>query len=432
MLKVTIFAVALLVFIHNYKRNKIISSASIWVACYIMIFVVYPVYQVERFKYESVIDLYALGGIIVFFIGVLFGEKYGLKTDANDQQIRYQGVPDFKMAHLLFWMFFCASMIIVLSAIGPSGVLSLIQGKSTTKSFINNSAVGGLYLLSVRLHVPCVLSMWMTAETKKENRISIIVLGIYIFESIVFSYTRIFLIAIVTIAFLFKIRNIPQKKQVSLIMVGVCGMIVAMMALNFVRVRGVHSIGDFREHVSIDYMFESTDFGASYKFFDKLLDYPSPYINPIVYLKPLLAFIPRSIWSSKPEQISLQVLRYTSPELAASGYSSAGNSVLGEGYAIMGIVGLFLFPFIWGVLCGKLDDRYYERLHSGNDKCVRNICYYIFAVFIVISGQRGDWCQYMETCLYLYMFPVYFMSKVSMYKKQSLQQTNKICGNNNE
>ena len=110
----------------------------------------------------------------------------------------------------------------------------------------------------------------------------------------------------------------------------------------------------------------------------------------------------------------MQVLKYINPMKAASGYSTAGNSVLGEGYAILGYFGIVLFPFLWGTVCGKLDKRYYRRLKSGADHCLQNICYYIFAVFIVISGQRGDWCQYMTIVIWFYMLPMYIMSKVSL------------------
>lgn len=44
----------------------------------------------------------------------------------------------------------------------------------------------------------------------------------------------------------------------------------------------------------------------------------------------------------------MQVLKYINPMKAASGYSTAGNSVLGEGYAILGYFGIVLFPF-----CGE-------------------------------------------------------------------------------
>ena len=117
----------------------------------------------------------------------------------------------------------------------------------------------------------------------------------------------------------------------------------------------------------------------------------------------------------------MQVLKQINPGLAATGYSTAGNSVLGEGYAVFGLVGIFLAPFIWGVVCTVLDESYYNRLEEGKDQSIWTIAYLIFAVFVVISGQRGDWSQYMTIVLWFYLLPLYCIGRRVPIEEQAVE-----------
>lgn len=298
--------------------------------------------------------------------------------------------------------------------LGISGILSIISGTTTSKQFSLGNSESSSYTLTVHLLVPCILCLWMTAESKKQRVNSIVCLCLYMLLTILFSFTRIFLISIFAMILIYEIRNKSKREQLFLLIFAVAGLTLLLASMNFLRTFGLNTERSFKDMLDLDYLFESTDFNFSYYWFNELLKVKSPYINPIVYLKPIFAFIPRSIWTNKPEPLSMQVLKYINPAKAATGYSTAGNSVLGEGYAMFGYFGMFLFPFLWGTVCGKLDKRYYSRLNSGEDHCLQNICYYIFAVFIIISGQRGDWCQYMTIVIWFYILPMYFMSKISL------------------
>jgi len=175
---------------------------------------------------------------------------------------------------------------------------------------------------------------------------------------------------------------------------------------------GISVVLNIEQIFDIGYIFESSDFGASYAWFDRLLNIEPPYIRIDTYLKPVLyLFIPRSIWIDKPEQTSMQILKILDPSLASTGYSAAGFSVLGEGYAMIGYIGIVVFPYIWGVICSKMDIKYYRRLRSGFDNCTQNLYYYYYAVFVVLCGQRGDWNQYLILVIWFYMLPIHVMSK---------------------
>ena len=100
------------------------------------------------------------------------------------------------------------------------------------------------------------------------------------------------------------------------------------------------------------------------------------------------------------------------PALAQTGYSTAGNSVLGEGYAVFGWIGIALFPLIWGIVCTLLDRKYYFKLLTNEDKSMWVIGYYIFTAFIIISCQRGDWSQYGTIIVWLFILPLLLASKI--------------------
>lgn len=397
-----------------------------WIFCYLLIFVIYPIYSPIKYSHESLIDFLSFMGIIFFAIGQIFGEKIKFTLQSvSKKEIREKFLfPSFKISLFFFIIFFLISIYFLIKILGLSGIILVLKGAITSKSMYLGNINSNPITFSMHLLVPCVLCMWISAKNKYQKIISIIGLIIYIIETILFGFTRIFLITILAIIFFYEVRNMKAKKQAILVLLGLMSAIILLVFMNYIRCLGISSAASFSDYVNIDYIFESTDFGASYLWFNRLLDYDDIFINPIVYLKPFYAFIPRSIWNGKPEPMSLQILKIIDPALAATGYSTAGNSVLGEGFAILGLryVGIFLNCFIWGFICKKLDIRYKQRIEKGMDSSLLNIYYYIFSVFIVISGQRGDWSQYMTIVIWFYFLPIYFFSilhaKLSSKEKQ--------------
>lgn len=408
MIKIIILIIGVLNLINLYKRKKIASSSSIWIICYLLIFVIYPIYSDDTYNNSSLIDILALIGIIIFSIGRFFGKKIVFKKRNNN--IKKYMIPGFKISLLFFSLFFIISLYFLNKYIGAQGVLSILKGTLTSKKIVLNDNNSNSITFSMHLLVPCILSMWITSKNGTQKIISAICMLVYITETILFGFTRIFLISILAIILFYEIRNLNNKKQIIVVSIVGCSLVLLLVFMNFIRSLGLSNYVSFRNYINIDYIFESTDFGASYRWFDSLLNYEPMYINPVVYLKPFLVFIPRSIWITKPEPLSLQILREIDPFLANSGYSTAGNSVLGEGYALLGYFGMFFNCFLWGFICEKLDNRYQKRLIEGNESNLLNIYYYIFAVFIVISGQRGDWSQYMTIVLWFYFLPMYLFS----------------------
>lgn len=412
MIKILIILFCLLTLYHNYKHRMIVSSTSVWIACYILIFIVYPLYDSENIYINAeLIDIYALIGIMFFYVGVKIGNCKCIKLAKNiTTKIR---IPRFQLSSRLYALLALLALYFLSTSVGVNTLKMVLLGEMTAKQMSLGDGDGSMdgYGFCVHLMTPCLLSVWMTAVTKRQRFLRYVYLAIYVIFTLLFGFTRIFFISILVIILFYEIRKMGRKVQILYLSLGVGAFIVLMAFMNFIRCLGLGSDVKFKEIIDIDYVFESTDFGASYYWFDRMLSYNSVFINPVVYLKPIFAFIPRSIWPTKPEPLSLQILKRIDPGKASTGYSTAGNSVLGEGFAIMGFLGIIVFPFLWGYICSYLDKNYYARLRLGIDKGTQNIMYYIFAVFIVISGQRGDWCQYMTIVIWFYFMPMLLMSK---------------------
>lgn len=398
---------------YNIKRRQLISSSTIWVVCYILIFVVCPLFEHRHvFKNSDLIDIYALIGIFAFFVGNLFFRQVVLKDRASELGNNYI-FPTYQFALKCFEIISIFVLFLMLLKYGSSIFSSIISGTMTSRKIMRSAEDGSIGMLEMfgQILVPCLLAVWFSADTPKRRVSALLCLGIYIAYSVMFSFTRIFMISVLAIILIYEIRNFTLKKQSIILSLGVSCLFIFMVSMNFIRCHGLGKEIDAKTLFDVDYMFESSDFSSSYYWFDKLLSIEPPYLSFLVYLKPFVFFIPRSIWPDKPEQSSMQVLKILDPSLVKTGYSTAGYSVIGEGYVMLGEVGIFLFPLIWGILCGKLDDGYYRRLHAGVERCYQNVFYYIYAVFIMISAQRGDWCQYLIIVFWFYYLPLYLMSK---------------------
>lgn len=420
-MKLLITLIIIFNFASNYRRGRFLSSSTVWMLCYFMIFVLYPL-TVDEHLYinASTIDLYAFIGILAFTVGGTIGrlKRSGIQRPSKSEVI----APNKSVAWVLFWIFLAASVALLISQIGVGGISQVLSGKMTSKQLtLRDGGIESSFTFAIHLLVPCVLALWVTANNEKDKRRALISLLIYIVMTLLFGFTRLFLISIIAMLVIFSLRHTSIHQQVVYTAFSIIALLFAMVILNFIRCFGLGEPISFKTIFDIDYIFESADFSSSYHWFNELLSTHIDLINPVVYLKPLFAFIPRAIWDFKPQPLSMQVLKQINPGLAATGYSTAGNSVLGEGYAVFGLVGIFLAPFIWGVVCTVLDESYYNRLEEGKDQSIWTIAYLIFAVFVVISGQRGDWSQYMTIVLWFYLLPLYCIGRRVPIEEQTVE-----------
>lgn len=414
MIKFLISLFIILLLAINIFKSRLLSSSSLWMFCYELIFVLFPLLSLRTFSNESLIDVCALIGIIAYSIGVLIADR--IKPYGNKKKMSVCLKPNYVTAYVLFWLMFFLFTIVLIRSIGSMGIQQTLNGVITSNQLtLNDDFVSShLFIYVMNLMIPFVLAVWVSASNSTEKRKRIVVVITFIFVSVIFGYTRLFLVCILICILFFELRNSSIKKQGFVLLTSVIGLALLMVLLNFIRSWGTRKLSLFASSINISYILESTDFGASYRWFSELMQYESPYIIPVTYLKPLFVFIPRSVWPGKPEPLSLDILKMINPQLSFSGYSTAGNSVLGEGYAILGYLGIFLFPLIWGFITVFLDNRYYYRLRNGIEGSVSDCFYYLFSSFIILSCQRGDWSQYNIIIVWLFMIPLFVASKLKL------------------
>ena len=125
------------------------SSSSLWVFCYVLIFVVYPAYEKNIiFENEFLIDVVAFIGLLCYFIGLTFGSRLVI----NKNKERGMGTllfPKYKIANICFWIFFALSILILMKKLGTSGMMSIISGNMTAKQFaLENDSSSSAYVFS--------------------------------------------------------------------------------------------------------------------------------------------------------------------------------------------------------------------------------------------------------------------------------------------
>ena len=431
MFKLVISFVVFILLKNSYDNKRFISSTTVFSACYFLIFVLFPLNNTtEIIRHGELIDVLAAVGIVAFYLG----QKCVKDTSNHIVNPQYVRIVGFKKAFWVYLFVFIISTFLFIRQVGISRIVLILSGSMTGKELnLGEDISTTSYGYFTDLLIPLTMILCVTAKKKKEIVFSYIALFAYVTFTIVFGFTRIFTISILAMFVVYKIRYLPQKKQLMYSLYGASLLLILLVCMNFIRCMGVGGELDMSQIFNIEYILESSDFGYSYIWLDRLLDINPPYIRFDTYFKPIFyVFIPRSIWPNKPEQTSMQILKILDPALASTGYSTAGYSVIGEGYAMIGYVGVFLFPFIWGLLCGKFDIKYYRRLKSGYSNCIQNLYYYFFAVFVVISGQRGDWNQYMIIVIWFYMLPIYMLSKkYHIMQKREQEKTDSLASNVN-
>mgnify|MGYP002600366856 FL=1 len=127
----------------------------------------------------------------------------------------------------------------------------------------------------------------------------------------------------------------------------------------------------------------------------------------LMFMYTLIMFIPRWIWSSKPNPISQKI-----NEIAVSKYASKAGTAypyLGEYYHEFGVFGIMFFSYFFGKICSWLKIKMYEiNIHS--IILYSSICPLLLQIMI-----RG----YTPSNFYLIIFsvlPIIILKKRSIYE----------------
>ena len=417
MIKLLLFVLGACFLVYNYSQGKLISSSSLWVACYELIFVICPVLSAEQYYNENLIDVIAIVSFVFFVLGSIISSGLVLSKVERPAKRDYL-VPHFETAFICLVLLLGASAILAAYSLGISNILAVFSGALTSKQLALGEESSRTALLgwAQQLQIPLIVAVWMSAKTKKEKRKSLICLVIFAIEMAFFSFTRLFLICVLLIILLFELRKMNPRKQAVAMALAVAVLGVAMVSLNFIRCMGLGSVS-FEQLFNLETILDGTDFAYSYAWFDKLLMSDSPHITPLVYLRVIFAFVPRGIWPEKPETLNIMIMREIDPARANAGVS-AGMSILGEAYSMLDYAGFVVYPIIWGVLCTQLDKTYYGLLKKGVSNCFFFFFFYVFCSFVLISGHRGDWGTYIIQIVWCYLLPMYLLCRFRIGNSQ--------------
>lgn len=393
-----------------YEKNFVVSSTSIWIFCFFLIFNITPFVLSYDVKFKDDIQLYSLIGIISFCVGVLL-KYYTLRNVSIGGHYFDKFYPNPDFAYTCFKTLYFIFIFSVPLFLGPSVLIDLISGNITSREVAH---IEGISIIStiINIMMPMVLTIWMCGEKIKYRYKKVVCLCLYEIACFLFIYTRLFFVFPIVIITLYELRNVHKLKQIMYVAVCISVMICTLFTMNVIRNLGLGGDYVLSDFFKLESFVEFTDFQFAYIFFSRLLEFEPPYISILPYFKPIFIFIPRFIWEDKPLTLNMEIMKYIDPYLAEQGFST-GMSVLGEAYAILGFLGFFIYPIIWGYTCMSMDLKNKGYILSSKVS-VNTIIYYIFTVYIVISAHRGDWSGYLITIIWLYILPLLLISKFNL------------------
>lgn len=415
-----------------FHYNRILSSTMIWLLCYFAVFLLSPLSGfVEN---ADTIAFIAFLGIVSFLFGIVFGklftQKRGLRL-VKKVDDGYYKEPPFALLISVTTILLFLSLLLLLMRLGTGGIIAIFHGDISLSGLLGRSGrVRNIYSLVLRLLSTFSVFLLFSAKEKPEKRWAFLFILLSCLQTALFSYARGGIVYMVIMCAMYILRDKPTSTQVKYFFgVGfLC--IVIMIFGGYLRSYGTKALGNiFQYYRDVEdwssVLFGSLDFSAAYHWFSRLLENGNVWINPIVYLKPILMVVPRSIAPWKPEALSVQVLRQLSPTLAASGFS-CGQSLLGEAKVILGNIGYLIYPFFWGIVCQMRDDLHFLRLNSGGYTGKQYLSYYYFATMIIIESQRGDLSAVLSTYLWTVAIPIWLVTKFSsmLVRKKKYEGSN--------
>lgn len=128
----------------------------------------------------------------------------------------------------------------------------------------------------------------------------------------------------------------------------------------------------------------------------------------------ILFFIPRSVWPSKPVGSGAFIAEYSNLS-----FTNTSESLIAESYLNFGIIGLFIYAYLFGKITKKLDVLYWNNSNSTFVQLS-----YTFYVHIFLILLRGD---FMTGFLYISVLTIVFLMfyKVFGLNKIECPVTNK-------
>lgn len=371
---------SILILFIQYQRNRLLTSATFWVGFYICFFLISPVLLQTR---DLLAEQYAWWGLFSYFLGFVY---ISLIYKPHPSSCEHYKPLHFKRSFLDILVI--VSIISLLGYIGAEGIHNVLNGELTSRIIMQEQGgiLRNLYFFSLIL-LGYTLVFYYVMQNARFTLRQYIYLFLFVIQVMLFSFTRAPLFLCVGMLVIYKMRNFSRSVQLQCMLVTVLVSIILMSMLMWIRVFGLtEGLLHFSWSRLLNEAANNLDFAIGYQAFVDLVNSPRR-ISWLVYFKPLFAFIPRSVWLEKPLRGSMAILWQLNPMLAAKGYST-GFTNLGVPLAVFGKIGIFIAPFIWGIITNFFDTWYMlkKRIHKDND--FYTMLYIYFAVVFTLQTFR--------------------------------------------
>ena len=397
----------MILFVELIGVGRLVCSSGMWILIYFVVNVITPI--ISDMIYQPATTSIHIG-ITGFAFGMnvcLLMPKFRYKKSGN---FLYHKPDLLKYAEIRRFLF-----IILIAALvmyyGLSGLLALFFGNNTMTTIINAGGIpfwGHLVtvLIEIFTYFNALILIFDSKENMKANAIWLIFS--YGLQALC-SYARAPVIYTAGIIIVYYMRKKKPQRQaliaIPTLVIGIFAMVILIFFRNYGIGNTILNLGKYITQKSVwmnisDYL----DFPAGYTYFvDLLKNGENIRVNYMAIFKPLFILIPRSLWAGKPNYLTVEILSQLHPELYKAGFST-GFGLLGEAHALMGNIGCFIIPFVTGVVCTILDNKFIYLVRNGIDNNLWTWFYLMFTVVILITNARGGLVDSYTS----WMFPTIF------------------------
>lgn len=401
-----------------YTKVDIFEPIVLITSIHLLLFVITPIislYQNDILWFNKNVWGGCIKGTLLStlaYICFIFGYYFGKTKRRKYKQKNIQNWKKIYNISLIIWFFcFICNMIYILSTgINVTYVLTLGSSGNTTIGETSNSMLGFIGMISYGM-----ISSYLYIFYYSNSKLLKGILFYLMFSSYLIRGFRFIIVAII-VAPLFFIY-IKEKKRPSVILI-IALLLLLSISVGFIGgirddMRAGNGIGNsINSIIQFEYITSVIiDNFSIYKTYYGIVQNIPSIMNytfgKLMFMYTLIMFIPRWIWSSKPNPISQKI-----NEIAVSKYASKAGTAypyLGEYYHEFGVFGIMFFSYFFGKICSWLKIKMYEiNIHS--IILYSSICPLLLQIMI-----RG----YTPSNFYLIIFsvlPIIILKKRSIYE----------------
>ena len=412
---ITFFIIALFSLYNIFKDKKPFSiNKTYWYFCFIFFFIAPYVQYIGNYNvwgtrfmidntYYLKTNLCIILGSFIHFISYKSGYNIEYHTHDKERVSLF-----FKMILLII------SLVCLAILVKNVGFMNLFSRSTNSTELSENSMFNTIFTCFVKA-VPVYCFTILFYKTKKIDLFQIFILIVILLLNFPTSTTRFWMGAIfIGIILLVYINNNKRNRIYDIILLTIFTIIFPITySFKFNSFDKIMSEGV--EMVKVTESYKSVDYDA-YSVLARSIQYVDN--NGIVYGKQivgtLLFFVPRSIWSNKPQATGAFIA-----EQQHQAFTNISCPLPAEGFVNFGILGLVIFELIIASISSKLD-----RMYWGNKQNEYISIVYPYLVGLALFYQRGalhhavvyTFCFCLPLIIYYFMKVIFRKENRNVYK----------------